>query len=400
MNKIEKWLIILTTLVLVISVSACGRNDDDGAAIKKSGHYANDMFISADDLTVVADIAGDLFAAAGELTIDSSVLGEVFIAGGDVSIGKKIGGSLIGAGGEINITGDIGDGMLVAGGDIRLQKANIAANTYLVGGSVNIDNDTRIDGKLMVAGGKLFLSGKISRDIRAAGGEITIGGEIDGDVKIMARRINLLPGTKIGGSLIYHAPEKIQITDTVTIGKDINFIQTSVEDHGDKFFFVAGFTHLMLLAGLILLATCAIYVAPALLPAFNKRFHSQALKAFLIGLAVIVFGPIISIILIASVFGMLLALGLLAFYILLTMSGYISAAFTLGAAVLSFLGKPVAGSKLSQLGAITVGILLMGLVLLIPVVGFLVFLVAISIGVGSVLLQLLFFRRAQLIRQI
>ena len=400
MTKRNLWPCLLIAGVIALSTSACGGGDDEQTVVEKSGRFANDLFITADHLTVVADLSRDLFAAAGELRIDSSILGDVFVAGGDVSVGQNIGGSLIATGGEISITGAIGDGMIVLGGDIRLIRSTITGNTIITGGSINIAGDTHIDGKLIAAGGRLFLNGTFAQDIRAACGEITIGGEVDGDVKIVARRIILLPGTRITGSLIYHAPEELDIADGVTIGKDVNYIQTSMGDGKDVLFFAAGFTHLALLIGLIILTASVIYMAPTLLPAFSKRFHVQILKAFLGGFALIVLGPVVGVILVTSIVGIPLAIGLLAVCFLLMIAGYIAAVFIFGSKVLSLVRKPVSGSKLSQLGAAAVGIVLMALIVLVPVVGLLAFLAALSMGVGSVLLQLFFFRRGYLIQKI
>ena len=378
-----------------------GGDSEERSVVNKTGSFSNDLYVTADELTVVGDVSGDLFAAAGELKVDSQVLGETVIAGGDVSVGGEVKGSVIVAGGNVGITGEIGEGIVILGGDVQIQKASIIGNVFLAGGQVYLAKDINVDGKVMVAGGDVYLNGTFSRDLRVAGGEVTVGGVINGDVKIVSKHITLLPGTKIAGSLIYYSPQVINIADTVSIGKDVVYIQTSqIEKGREGLFFAAGFTFLSLLVGLVLLAALVIYIAPALLPACNKRFQSHKGKALGTGLLLIFAGPFLSILLISSIFGIPLGIGLISIYLVLGMIGHIVAVFILGNKVLSLLGKSGSGGSVHQLIAALVGVLLMMVILLIPVLGLFIFLIVNAIGVGSVLLQILFFRRSLLIRQV
>ncbi|WP_143820999.1 EI24 domain-containing protein [Motiliproteus sp. MSK22-1] len=401
MNKIKVWILVIILIVIAIVISGNQGDGEERSVVSKTGSISGDIFLTADELYVAGDVAGDLFAASGDLKVNSEIDGEVAVAGGNLSIDGKVKGSLIVAGGNIDITADTDEGMVIVGGDVHVQNASITGNIFLVGGEVNLGKGLNVDGKVMAAGGKVHLDGIFSRDLRVAGGKVTIGGEIKGDVKVVSKHIRLLPGTTIAGSLIYYSPQVIDIADSVSIGKDIVYIKTSqIEKNREGLFFVAGLTFLSLLVGLILFSVLTVYIAPAMLPACNKRFQSHKGKALMTGLLLIFSGPVLSVLLISSVFGIPLGLGFICIYLLLGMIGYIVAVFILGERVLSLLGKSQSGSSLSQLLAVFIGILLMTVILLIPVLGVFVFLIVNAMGVGSMLLQVLFFRRSLLIRQI
>ena len=179
----------------------------------------------------------------------------------------------------------------------------------------------------MIGAGTLYVGGRVDGDLRASARKIVIAGIVEGDVQLAADTITVSPSARIGGDLVYRSPKAIEISDDAQIGGDVTFIQ-SEEMHRrlGGIHAIAGAAHLILILGLILVAAGFVLVAPALFPALDERMKAKRWKAVGLGLVVLLAGPVVVALLIATWIGLPLALLLAGLYVLAVTIGFFGAA--------------------------------------------------------------------------
>jgi hypothetical protein len=403
---------------LVVTASAVADEDD---AVVISGSHNDDLEIYADHLQITAKVTGDVMAAGGRLDVNSQISGDLFAAGGNLTLGDAIAGALVAAGGKVLLEGRVDNGAnlfggkmtvdaridgdtLTAAGDLLLAgqiKGNLRAvggrivvhnkvdgNAAIIGGRIDIRDGAHIMGKATIAGGKLYIAGQFDRTLKAAAQKIVIAGQIAGDVKLTAKEITVLPSARIGGNLIYHSPEAIRIHDSAKIAGDITFVQSDLmqEGEGGMFALVGGF-HLMTVLGLVLVAAVLVLVFPTLFPAIDKRLVSRPWPSLGVGLAVLVAGPLLLPLLMFTGVGILLALILGAVYFLVVITGIFASTFVVGRKALSLAKIRHGRSALHRIGTSALGLVLLGVIALIPMVGAIVAALAAALGIGALVLE-------------
>jgi hypothetical protein len=394
---------------------------DGDDAVVVSGSHNEDLEIHADHLRIEATVAGDVMAAGGRVDVHSRISGDLFAAGGQLTLGDSVEGAVIAAGGDVLLAGRVGDDANLFGGQATLDanvagdaltmagnllleggiKGNLRAvggrivvhnridgNAAIIGGRIDVRDGAQIMGKATMAGGKLYVAGKFDRTLKAAAREIVIAGQIAGDVRLTAKEITVLPSARIGGDLIYRSPEAIRIHDNAKIAGDVTFVQSDLmgEGEGGMFALVGGF-HLMTVLGLVLVAAVLVLVFPRLFPAIDRRLVSRPWPSLAVGLGVLVAGPVLIPLLMFTGVGMLLALILGAVYFLVVIIGIFASTFVIGRKALALARHHPGTSALHRVGTSALGLVLLGVIALIPVLGVIVAALAAALGIGALTLE-------------
>lgn len=386
----------------------------------KTGTFDNDFFAGGDEVVIEANLSQDLYAAGGEVRVNARVEGDVFAVGGEMSLGERISGELLAAGGRIETRGAIGGDAvafggalsldseitgdaLLFGGKIRINQpvaGNVRAaggkitldgpvggNALLGGGRVDLGTGARVTGKATLAGGVLRIDGEIGEGLRAAARRIILAGKVGGDANLRANEIIILESARIGGDLVYRSPRPIELSDRVEIGGDVAFIHSeAIHDGEEGMFAVAGGTHLFWIAGLIVVAAVMAFAVPAMFPSLETRIMGARWKSLWVGFAVLIGGPIAIVLLGATLLGLPLALILGAVYAVALTIGYFASAYALGRKCLDWLKRQPGSALKGQLLSASLGLVLLGLALVIPVAGALVNAFAVTFGLGALLL--------------
>lgn len=416
----KAWLgwMLVANMSAVIGISAASATDDEERRVVKRGDFADDLLVKGDEVSVEGRLARDLFVAGGEVNVDGSVSGDVFAAGGRLTLGKAVRGSLLAAGGRIDVGGEVGAGIVLAGGRLDLEAAvdgdvfaaagqfdlrgtlngdlragggeitvhDVVDGDLLIGGGrVELRDRAHIKGKAIIGAGAAHLGGRIDGSLRAGARSVVLAGTVAGNVHLSADTIRVLPSARIGGDLVYHSPEAIEL-DEGQVGGDITFVQS--EEMHKRFGGIhaaAGAAHLVFILGLILVAACLVLVAPALFPALDARMQAKRWKALGLGVAVLLAAPALVVLLMATGVGLPLALLLAGCYLLVATLGFFGAAYGIGRRLFTWLKRDLGATPWKRVGATACGLLVFGLVALVPVAGVLVVLLATAFGVGALL---------------
>ena len=328
----------------------------------------------------------DIYAGAGTVSISGTVNGSVIAGGGTITVSGTITRDLILGGGTINVTGHVGGSIIAAGGNITV-NGPIAQDLVVTGGTIDVGSGATIGRDLVVAGGSATVSAPIARRVQMSSGSLTLRNRVGGDVRGRVDHLKL-DGAQVGGNLDYTSNNSVEqvngahVTGTITR-------HTPTDRGGD-----AGNGFLGWLRGLIgifALGLLLIFLLPGLSSRAIDTERAQPWASLGIGAGILVITPIVA--LIVFVIGILiggwwLGLLLIPLWILALAVGFAISGFLLGRLIFARLGWGGYHDAFALLG----GLFVLTIVGLIPVVGWLIGLVAVLLGAGA--LALVVTRRA------
>jgi cytoskeletal protein CcmA (bactofilin family) len=168
-----------------------------------------DAFEADADATISGTQARDAFVAGFSASLDGTIAGDGHAAGFDVNIDGSIGGDLYVAGASVGIGARVGEDLTASGFSVRLlEGGRVEGNARLMAGSVRVEGP--IAGSLMATGGSVTLDAPVSGDVNLSGGSLTFGDD-----------------ARIGGTLVYAAPEEIDIPESVISADRVRFVELS-----------------------------------------------------------------------------------------------------------------------------------------------------------------------------
>ena len=342
------------------------------------------------DVTVPSGetVSDDIYAGAGTVSIRGTVNGNVIAGGGTVTVSGSISRDLILGGGTINITGHVGGSIIAAGGNISV-NGPVEQDIVVTGGTIDVGSGATIGRDLVVAGGTATVSAPIGRRVQMSSGSLTLRNRIGGDVRGRVDHLKL-DGAQIGGNLDYTSDNSVELVNGARVAGTTT--RHTPTDRGGG----AGNGFLGWLRGLIgifALGLLLIFLFPAMSSRAIDTERAQPWPSLGIGAAILVVTPIVA--LIVFVIGILiggwwLGLLLIPLWILALAVGYAISGFLLGRLIFARLGWGGYHDAFALLG----GLFVLTIVGLIPVIGWLIGLVAVIFGAGA--LALVVTRRASM----
>ena len=427
---ISYWHVSLLALVAIIAAASIpsalaqekALDQEKPGIVVKTGSFTEDVVVGGKEVTVKATVDGGVIAMGREVDIRSTVSGDIVAMGGTLKVGEAVDGDLFAAGGTINAFGTVGGELTATGGNVEMDvavtgnalimggniesenriagdlkmiggnvetKAAVAGNAWLAGGRVEFGEDANVQGNLWVVGGRVEVDGRVGGNLRAAGRKIEISGEVLGDVHIDGIDVEISRTAVFHGNVTYRSPNQADIHPDAKIRGDVTFVQSAApkEAAGAVFAAVGGGLVITLLAFIILGA-----VQVLLLPEFSLAAARVGLtepwKALGIGIAILIVTPFVIALLVPTLVGLPLAFVLAAIYIVLMALGLMVSALVVGRKGLAFLGKNWDGSAWGRIGLIALGVVVMMIFAVIPFLGLLVIIAALSLGAGSLTTQI------------
>jgi hypothetical protein len=122
----------------------------------------------------------DLIVSGGRVIVSAPIKGDLIVAGGEVEVLDNVGGDLIATGGRIDLRGDVGRKLIVAGGSVKI-SGHVEKFVIASGGEVTIAETSKINGDVLVAGGKIENRGVVDGNFTAFGGSFENKGTIIGE---------------------------------------------------------------------------------------------------------------------------------------------------------------------------------------------------------------------------
>jgi len=339
MINMKKLMTILLLLALLLpSVYAVQTvNGQENEVVNIDNDVNEDLFISGNKVIINGNINGDLFAAGGEIVVNGQVNGDAYVVGGTVTVNGPITGELIVGAGQVTISGNT-EKILAGCGDLVI-KGN---TKKVVAASGNV---------------KIYPTSVIEEYAYIATGTFDNQGTINGELVLTAE----------------------QLVNKGTVGS-FNYTQTETNkdfSEGMK----AVFTVFSILAaiGMLVLGILLIRFFPKLFFTIEKEVEKDTIVRTIIGFLLILATIIVTVILAVTVIGLPIAAILSIFFILALMASGLFVSYCTG----NFVTKRL-NINTSELGIFIIGFVILVVLKLIPVLGFFVSLVVVSLGFGAI----------------
>ncbi len=330
--------------------------------------------IAAGSVTVDSEINGDLFCAGKDIVVNGDVKGDVLCAGQSVKINGRVEGNVRIAAQFIEINGQVGRNVTTASQDLIVSKfASIKGDIFF--GVQSAD-----------------LRGASGRDLLGAADQLTISGTLNRNAKVAASKITLVDPAKIGGDFEYY----MESLGTASVNqKNVkgNILKHEVVRKELPQKEVKEVTFAAKLMGRLLWAISSLLLGLTLLYFLRSRvlermqlIGERPFVSGLIGLAVLILTPIVTLLLLVSVIGAPLAFVLFLEYVLSLILASIYPTILIGDWAIKLATKKKSGG----LGwSLLAGTVLVGLLFLVPVIGPLSAFVLLCLGLGSIFLSYL-----------
>lgn len=326
--------------------------------VTKNDPIIEDVYVTSLRGVVDGVIDGDLTIFTGDLVINGEVTGSVHVfSSGSVTIneGARIGGSLRGAALNITVGGHIG------------------ADIFVSAASVVVEESGTVSRDVMAFGGALRVEGEVGRDLRGRMLRTVVDGHVVGDIDVATQHFEAGPTAVVEGDVLYRSPTGASIDEgahiqgtTTRLPTQSNFIYGVILSLAN----IVGFLGFVL-AGLVVL-----FVLRGSSSRATGAVVTQPIRSFLYGLVAVVVGPIAVVVLAATLVGIPLALMVVMAIVASIIVGPIPAVAALGNRVLmrkgGILAAFVIGAVVWRAG-----------IWLIPVVGGILYVIALVWGVGA-----------------
>ncbi|HVU59273.1 MAG TPA: polymer-forming cytoskeletal protein [Candidatus Saccharimonadales bacterium] len=343
-------------------------------------------FRSGDAVTVAAGRTVDntLFASGHTIAIEGTVNGDVYCIGQTVDITGTVNGDVFCAGQNVSVSGAIHGSLHAAGQTVNI-AAPVERSLAVAGQSVTIEYGTTVGGDAAIVGQSVTANGTVTRDLAVAGATVTLSGTVGRNVRAESNDILLNGGARVGGDFTYASAHALARADSATIAGTLTRKPLPVRHHSPLqvgvFFRIGAWFALYLFAAFVIMALALVLLAPQAFRLATEAAAGSPLWTIVVGLLSTIIAPVVIILLAVTLVGLPLAVILgLAWTVVLMVSG-VFAAYYLGWLLI---GKTTKNVVLVML----LGSVLLGLLYFIPVVGFVVMLLAGWVGCGMILRSL------------
>lgn len=339
-------------------------------------------FEYGDEVIISEAQTGDVYATGGAVIVNADIDGDLVTAGGMVTINATVSGDVIATGGSVVVNGTVGDDLRVAGGDIKV-SGTINDHIVAAGGTVMITPEAEVPGEVRAAGGQVMLVGDFANDIHLAGANIVLDGTMRGNVHVTAgSEIDIKDNTYIDGNLTYtHSNELSGLS---------SYVSGEVIFNKMKRFEPIEIPWVAILFGLAVFEYLAVLLIGLVVILVIKKYTTETAKVSMkhpwislgYGIVFMVVVPTLISVLFTTIIGIPLAL--LALFVLILGIAYAHVQFGLTVGYTIF--KITEKSKwYAAFGAFALGILIVSLLFLIPIIGWLAYLIGFLLTFGAMI---------------
>lgn len=336
--------------------------------------FGGDQFTAGQSAQVDAAVARDVFAAGYDVAVRAPVGGDAHLAGFNVSQVSDVTGDVYAAGFTVSVTGKVG-------GDVTA-----------MGNSVSVASPQSVAGNLRIVGQTVTVSSGVEGSALIAGQTATLGSAVKGDLSFVGENLAFGPGARVDGTVTIRAPRQIAVPASVAAADRVRFEQLVAPDYASEAGKTAehavrsvwpavwgvGLWWLMLFVIGVLVITLLPRLAQSLQSTGTTRPFRRIAAGLVMFAAVIGLVPV----LVLTIFGIFLVPFALVFVALACALAYLTGTYLLGVRVARALVS--VESNLKRLGVLAVSIVVMGLLGMIPVLGWLSTLVLLCFGFGAI----------------
>jgi len=318
---------------------------------------------AADENLLKYTSSGNAFGAGENLQINQDIQGDLVLTGSELEINGNTGDDFIGAGGELIVNGNVSGNIIAAGGSIKV-NGNVGGDVAAVGGQITLSRDSVVKGDILLGGGEVTLDGIVNGNGDVSTGTLKTGDdfELKGNLTMQADNYPSDLKNKVGGNL-----------NITPVNATEDQYKSASEGFG-IFSFILGLLASLAL-GLIL-----IYLFTGFVTGLAELVKDSPLKTGLLGFLALIFLPVLSIVLLITIFGLSLSVLIILLLLLALLIATVPVKLLAGEIMYTKILKKDAGEMVYYL----VGAVIFAIVYEIPFVGGIIRFIALLIGLGAI----------------
>ena len=206
--------LVLLAFAIATPVRAFESREGQNIVIEKGEVVDDDLYLSADTITVNGTIKGDLIAVGKNITVNGTVEGDLMAAGQSVVINGHVNDDarIAGAGLLIGSAAVIGDDLIAAGASLETQKGS------------------QVGGDLVVGSAQALLAGDVTGDVTAGTAALELrgnfGGNVHAYVDVTSDRNDMPPMNMFMTDMpisIPSVPAGLTVSDSARIAGDLEY---------------------------------------------------------------------------------------------------------------------------------------------------------------------------------
>ncbi|MCI0542961.1 MAG: hypothetical protein L0Z49_00775 [Actinobacteria bacterium] len=359
-------------LVPAMAASAAETTNSEIVLVRENDVVTEDLYAAAVAIRVVGAIDGDLMAVAAEqVVIEGTVTGSVTVVAPRVVVSGDVGGSLRVVAREVSVTGSIG--------------RDIVATAY----RLELGSGSRVDSDVLAWVYGMKALGAIGGDLTGSQRGLDLAGSVAGDVDVNVARLHIVDDLTVTGDLGYRSDGVAEGLESAEVAGAV--VKKDILPPNIRVRALGLFARILAVVFVAIAAVTTVWAWPRATRSAAMTVRSRPWRSWLYG-AAIVFSPLLVVlgaIAILSFAPPAAALPLLALVIPLTMAliGLVLVlSLVAGVPVAAWVGERL-NRRWGPLGAVIAGSAVLGLGWCLPLIGWLVPLVALPLGLGAWLLS-------------
>jgi cytoskeletal protein CcmA (bactofilin family) len=352
---------------LPAAVSAAELRTGDTVVVSAPEVVHDDVYAFGNNVTIQGTVDGDLIAAGNSVTVTGHVTGDVMAAGNTVIVSGPVDGSVRVGANLLTLAAPVGEDALIGGSMLNLTGAGSVGRDVIAGGS------------------SVAIQGPIAGDVNAGAGKLVVSSAIGGALRGEINDLVLENGAVVRGPVTFVGGSDATIAPGARIEGSIQ--RTPPASAAARPWEVGGFDLLGLARGFVGLAVFGVLLAlafPRATTTVGETVQRSWLGSLGLGFALLVGIPMLA--LLVFIIGLMIGgwwigLTLLGIYALLAVIGYLAAAEWIGLAA-----ARLANWHVHPAWTLLLGLVVLGVLTLLPVLGWFIGLVAMLVGLGAVAL--------------
>ena len=282
----------------------------------------------------------------------------------------------------------LGDDQIGAGGSFTLNKGESLDGSLIVfGGTARTETDSRVEGDVVVLGGAVTVDGVVEGNVAGIGGVVNLdeNAVVEGDLISIAAALNREPGATVYGQVIsgFEAPALTMIPETIDI-PSWNFFEPTLFAGSFSIWRIFWFIFRTLLWGAV--AALVALILPNPTTRVSNTVADQTIISGGVGLLTVIVVPIILLLLaITCILSPLSLLGALALAVAWYF-GRIAIGLELGKRLAKVFNQEWPLPLSAGIGTFGLALVVDGLDLVLPCIGWLIVVLVGIFGLGAVIL--------------
>jgi len=335
---------------------------------------------TGDTVTVTQNevVDGDLYVIGRSIIIDGTVNGDIFGIGQEITISGTVNGGVTLVGETLTLNGQVAHGARLAGETINV-NSSIGRDIAAAGATLKVGGTAEIAGDLVLGFGTAYINGHVNGNIKGGGGEVTITNGVGGNVDLAVDKLTITSAANIEGDLVYTSENEASIQSGAQLGGSTTHNVPEKPAEPSPFSVARG--KLLGFLMILVIGIIVILLATERVSAMADSIRNKPWPSLGWGALVLFVTPIAALIVICTIIGLPLGLIALALWGIAIYLSQIPVGFLIGRLIIRRNGE--IESRGLMIGALALGLVILLVLGLIPYIGWLVMLLTIMFGLGS-----------------